>query len=342
MSQIVASGRLVFHLVGDTGNAGNDREHQAYVAHHLERQLIPANPGDRPAFLYVPGDVIYYHGEGSQYGKQFLDIYDFYDAPIFAIPGNHDGDNLPGEPSLAAFVEHFCAPQPTHPSMASPTVRDAMTQPNPYWTLLTPQATIIGLYTNVPEHGLLDDPGGPGRPQEDWFVKELAEAPTDRPVLVALHHPPYSLDKGHGGSERMAGALERAIQKTGRAPAAVFSGHAHNYQRFTRHRAGRQVPYVVAGCGGFPGFHPMLAAFPTPSPTPWPGVTLECYEVNRKGFLRLTITADRLLGEFFTVPLPGEPEDGPTVLRDHFVLDWKAGQLVPEGGAGQENGQPVR
>jgi hypothetical protein len=73
----------------------------------------------------------------------------------------------------------------------------------------------------------------------------------------------------------------------------------------------------------------------------WPGVTLETYEVTRKGFLRMTVTADRLTGEFFTVPLPGEPEDGPTVLRDRFVLDWKAGQLVMEGGPGHDDEQPL-
>jgi hypothetical protein len=218
-------------------------------------------------------------------------------------------------------MKNFCTATPVHSLTAHEAVRDTMTQPNVYWTLNTPLLTVIGLYSNVPEHGMLDDPAGQAKTQEEWFVKELAEAPADRPVLVALHHPPYALDKGHGGSARMAAALDRALEKTGRTPAAVFSGHVHNYQRFTRARGGKQIPYVVAGCGGFPAFHQMLQAYATPSPTPWPDVTLEAYEVTRKGFLRMTVTADRLKGEFFTVPLPGEPEDGPTVLRDQFVLD---------------------
>ena len=335
LAHIATAGRLVFHLAGDTGNAGNEREYQMNVARQMERQLIPPNPGDRPAFLYILGDLVYFHGEEADYGPQFYEIYDFYNAPIFAIPGNHDGDNLEGEPSLGAFVKNFCAP-PVHSPSAHDAVRDAMTQPNPYWTLNTPLATVIGLYTNVPEHGLLDDPAGKTKTQEEWLVKELAEAPTDRPVLIALHHPPYALDQGHGASEGMAAVLERAMEKTGRTPAAVFSGHVHNYQRFTRLRAGRQIPHVVAGCGGFPGFHQMLQAYPMPSPTPWPDVTLETYEVTRKGFLRMTATADRLKGEFFTVPLPGEPEDGPTVLRDQWVLDWQAGKLVTENGSGND------
>jgi uncharacterized protein YukJ len=330
MARIMASGRLVFHMAGDTGNAGHDLPYQLITAKHLERQLTPANPSDRPAFLYLLGDVVYFNGEESAYASQFLDIYDFYQGPIFAIPGNHDGDNLSGQESLAAFVKHFCAPTPTHPTASREAVRDAMTQPNPYWTLQTPLLTIIGLDTNVPEHGLLDDPKGPARPQEDWFVRELAEAPADRPVIVALHHPPYSLDNGHGASDRMAAALERAMARTGRVPALVITGHVHNYQRFTRRRGDCVIPHVVAGCGGYPGFHQMLASFAAPSPTPWPDVTLESFQVTRKGFLRMTVTAQHLTGEFFTVPLPGEPEAGPTVLYDRFVLDWRENLLVPD------------
>jgi uncharacterized protein YukJ len=330
MARIEASGRLVFHVAGDTGNAGHDLDYQLITAKHLERQLAAANPGNRPAFLYLLGDVVYFNGEEAAFAPQFYDVYDFYQAPVFAIPGNHDGDNLPGQQSLGAFVHNFCAPAPAHPPAALEAVRDAMTQPNPYWTLHAPRVTIIGLYTNVPEHGLLDDPRGPGRPQEEWFLRELAGAPADRPVIVALHHPPYSLDKGHGASEGMATVLERAMAQTGRVPALVMTGHVHNYQRFTRRRGGRVIPHVVAGCGGYPAFHQMLAAFPTPSPTPWPDVTLESYQVTRKGFLRLTVTAEYLTGEAFTVPLPGEPEDGPTALHDRFVLDWKQNLLVTD------------
>ncbi len=334
MARIAASRRLVFHAAGDTGNAGHDLGYQLNVAKHLERQLTPPNPGDRPAFLYILGDVVYFNGEESKYAAQFYDIYDFYKAPILAIPGNHDGDNLADDTSLGAFVKQFCAPTPTHSPAALEAVRDTMTQPNPYWTLTTPLLTIIGLYTNVPEHGLLDEPNAAEQPQEDWFLKELAEAPKDRPVLVALHHPPYSLDKGHGASDLMGALLERAMAQTGRVPAAVFTGHVHNYQRFTRRRGAAQIPHVVSGCGGYPSFHQMLAAFTTPSATPWPDVTLDCFEVTRKGFLRVTVTDTLLTCEFFTVPLPDEPEDGPTVLRDRFVLDWKKQVLVNDDDGG--------
>ena len=41
-----------------------------------------------------------------------------------------------------------------------------MIQPNVYWTLEATFATIIGLYTNVPEGGMLD------QDQIDWLQKE--------------------------------------------------------------------------------------------------------------------------------------------------------------------------
>jgi hypothetical protein len=33
-------------------------------------------------------------------------------------------------------------------------------------------------------------------------------------------------------------------------PDAFLSGHAHNYQRYTRRTGGKQIPYIVAGTGG--------------------------------------------------------------------------------------------
>ena len=63
-----------------------------------------------------------------------------------------DAENLGvHEDSLKPFVRHFCAPAPVHSHSAHEAPRTTMTQPNVYWTLNTPFATIIGLYTNVPE-----------------------------------------------------------------------------------------------------------------------------------------------------------------------------------------------
>jgi hypothetical protein len=66
-----------------------------------------------------------------------------------------------------------------------------------------------------------------------------------------MHHPPFSGPGTHGASPRMLQDLDSAFSKTGCYPHAVLSGHAHNYQRFTRTaKDGTQTPYIVAGCGG--------------------------------------------------------------------------------------------
>jgi len=70
-----------------------------------------------------------------------------------------------------------------------------MTQPYVYWTLNAPFATIIGLYSNV--DGTLDARGT--SEQLQWFQQQVQSAPADKALIVAVHHPPYSLDTTHGG-----------------------------------------------------------------------------------------------------------------------------------------------
>ena len=200
---------------------------QQLVVSHMENDFSATDPTARPAFFYHLGDVVYYYGQASEYYAQFYDPYVHYPAPIFAIPGNHDGDLIDQSvPSLAAFVENFCASEPHLSTEAGDSGRDTMTQPNVYWTLDTPFATFVGLYTNVPEGGWLDDT------QIAWFEAELSNAPQDKALFVSMHHPIYSGDTYHSGSHYMGGIMDAAIEHTGRIPDAVFSGHVHNYQRF--------------------------------------------------------------------------------------------------------------
>ena len=115
--------------------------------------------------------------------------------------------------------------------------RYAMTQPNPYWTLETPLATFVGLYTNLPEGGMLDID------QRRWLVSELKSAPADKPLILAMHHFVYSVPRSRTAPRSartyLAQVLAGAEEESGRFPDAVFSAHAMNYQRFTRRVAGR-------------------------------------------------------------------------------------------------------
>jgi Calcineurin-like phosphoesterase len=309
------AGRLVFHVAGDTGGAGSPAAQQI-VALHMESAL--AADGPAPSFLYLLGDVVSYHGHRSDYYAQFYEPYARYAAPIFAVPGDRDGDPLEarGEPSLTAFADNFCAPRPHLLPEAGDVRRDAMTQPNVYWTLMTPFVTVVGLYSNVPEGGRLDED------QLGWLVGELAAAPRDVSLVVACHHPPYSADARHGGSAYVGETLDAAFAAAGRVPDAVLSAHVHNYQRFDRSLAGRTVPYVVLGAGGYWRLDPIAADAPAP---PWEvpelGVTLRRWCDDRHGFLRVTATRDGLTLEYVTVPRPHESwRDGPVAVIDAFEV----------------------
>jgi hypothetical protein len=141
-------------------------------------------------------------------------------------------------------------------------------------------------------------------------VSELKEAPTDRALIVALHHPPYSADAHHGGSARMGALLDEAFQHADRTPEMVLSGHVHNYQRFTRTIAGKKVPYIVAGAGGYHNLHRMAKA-PGGGELGVPFAAaedcqLEAFCDTQWGFLRLSIASpEQISGEYIAVARDG-------------------------------------
>lgn len=242
--------KIVFHVIGDSGGIHGD-DVQVAVSEAMEGQVKSAQAPNKPAFLYHVGDVVYFNGQSELYGAQFYEPYQYYPAPIFAIPGNHDGDTRvrsgddpDTEPSLFGFTENFCAPQPHQISA----YRATMTQPYVYWTLDAPLVSIIGLYSNV--EGTLDARGT--FEQQRWLERQLNDVKEKNGfIVVAVHHPPYSLDKTHGGYPDIVVALDQAMETTGVIPHAVLSGHVHNMQRFTRSYKNRQIPYVIDGRGGY-------------------------------------------------------------------------------------------
>ena len=280
-------GKLVFHVVGDTGGI-KDPHFQRDVAAAMKGDLLLGE--DAPSFFYHLGDVIYYNGQIADYYDQFYEPYDQYGVPIFAIPGNHDGDPAdPSQTSLDGWVRYFMSDVPR----VNPDSRDAprvtMSLPYVYYTLNCPFATIVGMYTNVPEHGTIDSI------QQQWLTNEFATAPTDRALIVALHHPVYSFDDHHSGSPRMADALQHAINDSRRVPNLVLSAHVHNYQRIEREIvAGSPTPFVVAGMGGYYHLHGMNAN---------PGmadaaleVRLVAAEHKQHGYVTLTVDAETISG----------------------------------------------
>ncbi len=240
--------------------------------------------GEAPvSFFYHLGDIVYLNGERANYGAQFFDPYESYDAPIVAVAGNHDGDLAAGSDAapLEAFVEQFCSGDPRPPDAAG---RASQRQPNVYWTLEHEWVTIVGLYTGVPEGGVIDGQ------QLEWLVGELSEARRGVTLILAMHHPVFSADTMHGSNLALGDTLDRCFERAGRVPDAVFSAHAHNYQRYSRTHAGRVLPYVVAGSGGFPELHGLGYDVPD-VPASFAGLselTLEAYQHQAFGFLTVS------------------------------------------------------
>jgi hypothetical protein len=57
--------------------------------------------------------------------------------------------------------------------------------------------------------------------------------------------------QAHGWSIDMQAAIDGVCEEVGLWPHADLAGHAHNYQRFTRHRDDNtEIPYIVCGNGG--------------------------------------------------------------------------------------------
>ena len=280
---------------------------------------------------------MYYYGAAGEYYAQFYLPYEHYEAPIFAVPGNHDGDVDRANPvkSLEAFMRNFCAREPVITPDAGESTRTAMTQPHVFWTLETPMATIVGLYTNVPEGGEIE------QDQIEWFANELVTAPSDKPLFVTMHHPIISADNHHSGSICMKEALDKALElfnthkepEKGRYPDIIFAGHVHNYQRFAKHEDQREMPYIVAGAGGYYHLHSVAKVGPEHL-KPVPPVFLEEYNVtfehyvdDRHGFLRVEVTQQKVRGIYYTVPRPQESWSAGARPTDIFELDWHQHKL---------------
>jgi hypothetical protein len=281
---------LVFFVIGDTGGVKTPTPQYA-VSYAMQDQAI------QPAFALHVGDVVYFNGDGPEYTPQFYEAYAHFMRAIVAIPGNHDGDTTddPTRAPLDTFMANFCAPTPALPPGAEEYGRDTETLPYCDWTLDAAAVTIVGLYTNVPSGGHLEPE------QVTWLTQECRDADPQKPLIVALHHPPYSIDQHHGGSQRMGTALDTAFAGAGREPDMVLSGHVHDYQRFTRVMAsGKSVPYIVSGNGGYHNLH-KLAADAAPGQEVMPGVTFEHGDDTQWGFVILTVAGGRISGEYVGV-----------------------------------------
>jgi hypothetical protein len=199
--------------------------------------------------------------------------------------------------------------------------RVGLNLPNPYWTLLTPLATIVGMYTNVPEHGSIDSI------QQQWLTNEFATASKKLPLIVALHHPVYSFDAFHSGSSKMSDALENAIRDTGRVPNLVLSGHVHDYQRIEKTIApGGPTPFIVVGNGGYHNLHQIHSADGTVAPDTQAKLV---YGKVAWGFLTLTIDKKTIRGQSTEIDRTGKVTVGDSFSYPVGPIALKNSKSVP-------------
>lgn len=259
VAAIKASKGIVFHAVGDTGAVVQSQYgHEQSVAELMLKDFAPGSASaQNPSFFFHLGDVVYYYGEGEFYYDQFYHPYKDYPGPIFAIPGNHDGITHPnGASSLLGFISAFCDDQPRYWAEAGGIKRTTMIQPGVFFTLDAPFVSIIGLYSNCDEtYGYLDDQQKLFLLSELRRLKPLREGGTIDAVILAVHHCPMSFSVSKPASATMRQDIDTACQQASFWPDAVFSGHAHIYQRMTRlvPIGGKtwQIPHVIAGSGGY-------------------------------------------------------------------------------------------
>ena len=337
VNAITQSGQIVFHSLGDCGSTRGPSS-QNLVVDKLLADFQESDPREVPQFHFLLGDIVYSFGEAQYYYDQFYEPYRDYPAPILAAPGNHDGmiSPLAGAQSLAAYLRNFCATDFVVTPEAGGLSRTAQIQPGVFFTFEAPLVRIIALYSNT-----LEDPGviadtNTGDSQLKFIEAALKRVKTEKftgALLFANHHPPYTAGQ-HGWSPDMSAQIDTICAKVGVWPHAFLSGHAHNYQRFTRTRNEdkSQIPYIVCGNGG----HAHQAIGKSQGQTlrapqvvqkatdKTDLVVIENYDDQNYGYLRVVVTKSQLRIEYH----PASDGTGTKAPDDFVTVDLTSRQLV--------------
>lgn len=245
-----------FMVLGDTGE-GDDPQYAVVPG------LLKAGDGSR--FAVISSDVLYPVGSVNEYGPKFFQPYRDYQAPIYAVPGNHDWYE-----GLTGFMRVFCdAPQPPpapRPRTLSAgwwrallwrspdtpdearldqarTLRSAPSQqaaqPGPYWAIDTGPLRVIGIDT-----GLL----GTVDAEQGAWLRRVSQG--DRPKILVTGSPIYVDGEHHPCAIDGGGTVDDIVRDPACHYVAAIGGDIHNYQHYPVDVGGRTVDYVVSGGGG--------------------------------------------------------------------------------------------
>lgn len=334
--KMLAAGQLVFHATGDCGSVRGPGS-QNQVADKMVSDFEETAAGEVPQFALLLGDIVYSFDEPQYFYDQFYEPYRDYPAPILAVAGNHDGmvSPLAHAASLDAFLRNFCASGFLVTPEAGGLSRTAQIQPGVFFTFEAPFVRILVLYSNT-----LEDPGviansAIGSSQLTYLRTALARVKREAytgALLIAHHHPPYTMGGRHGWSLGMQAQIDATCTAAGVWPHAVLCGHVHNYQRFTRTRAdGTQIPYVVCGNGGH-NLVPLTRAGAPALRAPQivqaasagtDKLVFESYDSRDYGYLRIVATAAQLRIEYH----PAADAAGSKTPDDVVTVDLRTRQL---------------
>ncbi|MEO3869152.1 metallophosphoesterase [Nonomuraea sp. B12E4] len=244
------AGNFSFLLLGDTGEG--DASQYAVVPGMLK-------VGEGTSFAVIASDVIYPTGSGNEYGDKFFRPYKDYDAPIYAIPGNHDWYD-----GLGGFMRVFCDAPPLKPKpdrglrgllwRKPETIDEARlaearelrsrpsqqaAQPGPYWVIESDHLLLVGVDTGI--RNVID------RGQAEW-LRRVSRDPrpkvllTGKPIYTGNAYKPSPLEGG--------GTIDDIVRDPEHRYVAAIGGDVHNYQRYPVQVGDRVIQYVVSGGAG--------------------------------------------------------------------------------------------
>ena len=217
---------LTFIVYGDTRFTRREG-----VANEVARRALVARmTGDRPAAIFIGGDLIYEGSNPEDYETYRSETAAWSEAriPIFPALGNHEFSGCDKDPS-PCLVNWWKAAAPT-------AVRSFR------WYSVSLGSKIRVL--------LLDSDSSlkPGSDQRTWFEQQMTalSSPVEF-VVVVLHYPPvrdliFPRAKDEKEIARYLSSHAHALQ----ARVVVVGSHIHNYERFRRD----EVTYLVSGGGG--------------------------------------------------------------------------------------------
>jgi hypothetical protein len=243
---------FTFLLLGDTGEG--DASQYAVVPGLLK-------VGEDTSFAVIASDVLYPAGSGNEYGDKFFRPYKDYDAPIYAVPGNHDWYD-----GLGGFMRVFCDAPPLKPkpkpmsglrgllwrkpdTIDEQGLADARklrsrpeqqaVQPGPYWVIDTPSLLVVGVDTGI--RGMID------AQQAGWLRRTSLDP---RPKILVTGKPIYTRNDYKPSPLEGGGTVDDVIRDPAHRYVAAIGGDVHNYQRYPVRVGDRVIQYIVSGGGG--------------------------------------------------------------------------------------------